>query len=247
MKTVVITGAAGGIGAATAEVFSREGWRVIGVDREAEKKPCCSDFYTVDLSDKAQITQLFTELNEKVDGLDALVNNAAVQLCKSLTETTVVEWDAVMTVNLKAVFLMMQNAYPLLQVNCGSIVNVGSVHARATSQNIAAYAASKGGMEALTRAVALEFASDGIRVNGVHPGAVETIMLKEGLDRGSRSGNSTESLMEQLGQKHPVGRVGQPSEIGEAIFFLADGQRSSFVTGTFLVADGGALGHLSTE
>ena len=204
MKTAIITGVAGGIGAATAKVFSREGWRVIGVDRTPEKKSCCTEFYTVDLADESQIAQLFSDVIEKVDGLDALVNNAAIQLCKPILETTPAEWSGVMDVNLRAVFLMMQHAYPLLKARKGAIVNVGSVHARATSMGIAVYAASKGGLEALTRAAALEFAADGIRANGVHPGAIETDMLKAGLNRGHLSGDATEALMEHLSQKHPL-------------------------------------------
>ncbi|MBE0577396.1 MAG: SDR family oxidoreductase [Desulfuromonadales bacterium] len=247
MKTAIITGVAGGIGAATSAVFLREGWRVIGVDREQAKDSCYSDFIATDLANVTQLDQVFAEVAHKTDRLDALINNAAVQLCKPLMETTSVEWDEVMAVNLRAAFLMMQYSYPLLSVRGGSIVNVGSVHARATSENIAAYAASKGGLESLTRAASLEFAASGIRVNGVHPGAVKTDMLKAGLNRGHLSDETYEVQLEKLGQKHPLGRVGSPKEIAETIFFLADGQRSSFITGTFLVSDGGALGRLSTE
>ena len=175
------------------------------------------------------------------------VPSAAVQLCKPLMETTSAEWDAVMAVNLRTAFLMMQSSYPLLSVRGGAIVNVGSVHARATSKKIAAYAASKGGLESLTRAASLEFAASGIRVNGVHPGAVDTDMLKAGLNRGHLDNETSEMLVEQLGEKHPLGRVGLPEEIAETIFFLADAQKSSFISGTFLVSDGGALSHLSTE
>lgn len=247
MKTVMITGVTGGVGAATAAVFCREGWRVIGVDNKPPKEACYNDFFIVDLSEEEEIRQLFVKVSEKFGGLDVLVNNAAVQLCKPLVETTSNEWDAVMAVNLRAVFLMIQSSFPLLSLRGGAIVNVGSVHARATSKNIAAYAASKGGLEALTRAAALEFALSGIRVNGVHPGAIKTDMLKAGLDRGRLADETTETLLEQLGEKHPLGRVGSPEEIAEAILFLADDQKSSFLTGTFLIADGGALGHLSTE
>ena len=115
MRTVMITGVVGGIGSATAAVFLREGWRVIGVDREQGEGACCSDFYAVDLADETQIDQVFAELADKTDRLDALVNNAAVQLCKPLMETTTAEWDAVMTVNLRAAFLMMQSSYPFLK------------------------------------------------------------------------------------------------------------------------------------
>jgi len=248
MKTVLISGAIGGIGNAAAAVFVRQGWRVIGVDHTAFEGPNpCTDFFLADLADESQINELFVKVTELTDGLDALVNNAAVQLCKPLLKTTADEWDAVFAVNLRAAFLMMRHAFPLLRSRQGSIVNVGSVHARATSRNISAYAASKGGLEALTRAAALEFAVDGIRVNGIHPGAVETTMLKAGLNRNEEAHQPPGNPVEQLGHKHPLGRIGQPEEIAEAIMFLADGQKSSFVTGSFLIADGGALAHLSTE
>ncbi len=248
MKTVLISGAAGGIGSAAVGVFVRKGWRVIGVDHTAFAGPTpCTDFFVADLADESQINQLFAQVNELTDGLDALVNNAAVQLCKPLVKTTAAEWDAVFAVNVRAAFLMMRQAHPLLRNRRGSIVNVGSVHARATSRNIGAYAASKGSLEALTRAAALEFAKDGIRVNGIHPGAVETTMLKAGLRRSEEDHDPPGNPVEQLGLMHPLGRVGQPQEIAEAMLFLADNRKSSFVTGSFLIADGGALARLSTE
>lgn len=248
MKTVLITGAAGGIGAATASVFAREGWHVIGIDLIAySESSICDEFLLVDLADELEIERLIADVAQRYGGLDALVNNAAIQLCKPLLEMTGTEWDSLMAVNLRAAFLMMRCAYPLLRTNGGAIVNVGSIHSHATSKNIAAYASSKGGLEALTRAAALEFAADGIRVNSVHPGAVATKMLEAGLERGPLSSVATVSQLVQLGQKHPLGRIGQPGEIGETILFLADGQRSSFITGTVLVVDGGALARLSTE
>ncbi len=248
MKTVLITGVAGGIGSATADVFARDGWQVLGVDcLSPEGSSSCSEFYVVDLADERSIQRLFAEITIKLGALDAVVNNAAIQLCKPLLETCGDEWDAIMAVNLRAAFLVMQQAHPLLREHNGAIVNVGSVHARATSHSIAAYAASKGGLEALTHAAALEFAPDGIRVNGVHPGAVATTMLEAGLDRGRMGIETTETMLKSLGQKHPLGRVGKPAEIGEVILFLADNTRSSFVTGSFLVADGGALSRLSVE
>ena len=127
-------------------------------------------------------------------------------------------------------------------------MNVSSVHAIATSANIAAYAASKGAMLALTRALAIELASNNIRVNAVLPGAVDTPMLHSGLSRGHLWGDNIVDLVEQLGSKHVIGRVGQPQEIAQAIYFLADQSRSSFMTGQEgLVVDGGATCRLSTE
>ena len=127
------------------------------------------------------------------------------------------------------------------------MVNVSSVHAIATSANIAAYAASKGAMVAFTRALAIEWAADQIRVNAILPGAVDTPMLHAGLERGHLSGSNLDELMNQLGRKTVMGRVGKPQEIAQGIFFLANGQQSSFMTGQTIVIDGGATARLSTE
>jgi len=129
----------------------------------------------------------------------------------------------------------------------GSIVNVGSVHAIATSANIAAYAASKGALSALTRALAIKFAPDQIRVNAVLPGAVKTDMLLAGLQRGHLSGDRPDQLLDNLGRKTVMGRVGTSEEIARAILFLADANQSAFMTGQSLVIDGGATARLSTE
>jgi NAD(P)-dependent dehydrogenase (short-subunit alcohol dehydrogenase family) len=126
---------------------------------------------------------IFRQVAVFTDGLDALVNNAALQIVKPLLETTVAEWDAVMAVNLRAVFFAVKLAHPLLKKRQGAIVNISSVHAVATSKDIAAYAASKGGLLALSRAMAIEFAPDAIRVNALLPGAVDTPMLRAGMHR----------------------------------------------------------------
>jgi len=140
-----------------------------------------------------------------------------------------------------------QLAYPFLKAAKGAIVNVGSVHALATSPDIGAYAASKGGVLALTRAMALEFGGGGVRVNAVVPGAVDTEMLREGLSRGLQNAGSREDERRALGARIPLGRIGTPEEIASAILFLADGQLSAYITGQSLVVDGGALARLGTE
>jgi glucose 1-dehydrogenase len=117
----------------------------------------------------------------------------------------------------------------------------------ATSRDIAAYAASKGGALALTRAMALELAADGIRVNVILPGAVDTSMLRAGLTRGHMSGNSIQEQLDALGDRTVMGRVGEPAEIARAILFLASSEQASFITGQALVVDGGATARLSTE
>jgi NAD(P)-dependent dehydrogenase (short-subunit alcohol dehydrogenase family) len=209
--------------------------------------PGVAHYIEADISDpKAQET-IIHEVKAREGRLDALVNNAAVQVCKPILETTPEEWDRVMSNNLRSVFLGVQLAYPLLRVQRGAIVNVSSVHAVATSRNIAAYAASKGALLALTRAMALEFGPDGVRVNAILPGAVDTTMLRAGLKRGHVEGKKMEELIRGLGKKHVMGRVGHPEEIGKSILFLADGEQSSFMTGQALVVDGGATARLSTE
>jgi len=129
----------------------------------------------------------------------------------------------------------------------GAIVNVSSVHAIATSANISAYAASKGGLLALTRAMAIEFAPDNIRVNTVLPGAVDTPMLRESMKRGQFDEGSIQMRLDNLANKTVNGRVGTPREIAQSIYFLADNTQSSFMTGQALVVDGGATARLSTE
>ncbi|MGK7883483.1 MAG: SDR family NAD(P)-dependent oxidoreductase [Crocosphaera sp.] len=245
MKPVVmITGVAGGIGYGTAQYFSRQGWSVIGLDRQDKVELEGIDrYFQTDVSDVKQVASVV----EKLDKLDGLVNNAAIQICKPLVEMDVTEWDQIMAVNLRSAFLLAKATYPLLKVSEGSVVNVSSVHAIATSANIAAYATSKGGLAAFTRALAIEWAKDNIRVNAVLPGAVDTPMLQSGLSRGHLSGSNVNELMNELAAKTVIGRVGTTEEIAKGIFFLANQESSSFMTGQTLVIDGGATIRLSTE
>lgn len=247
-RIALITGAAGGIGTAAVEAFNRAGWTVLAVDRSDKGNyPEGTTFYKADVSEPASVSELFNAVRGKTDHLDALVNNAAVQICKPLVEMHVEEWDVVLNTNLRSVFLMAREAFGLLANAKGSIVNVSSVHAVATSKNIAAYAASKGGMVALTRAMAIEFADAGVRVNAILPGAVDTQMLRDGLSRGHVKGSKIEDQLDDLGHRTVIGRVGDPREIAQSILFLADEEQSSFMTGHAMVVDGGATIRLSTE
>jgi NAD(P)-dependent dehydrogenase (short-subunit alcohol dehydrogenase family) len=158
------------------------------------------------------------------------------------------EWDAVMASNLRSVFLAAKLAYPLLEAKGGgAIVNVSSVHAVATSKDISAYAASKGGLLALTRAMAIEFAPVNVRVNAILPGAVDTPMLRAGLGRDHAGGGSIDQRLENLARNTVSGKIGKPEEIANAIYFLSDSNQSSFMTGQALIVDGGATARLSTE
>lgn len=249
-KTILITGAGGGIGRACIHHFSERGWRVIGVDRAdfGEGFPQNGRFIQADISKPDSVEQIFQQAKDFHPALDALVNNAAVQVAKPLVETTVDEWDAVMASNLRSVFLFVKLAHPLMKAaGGGAIVNVSSVHAVQTSANIAAYAASKGGLLALTRAMAIEFAADNIRVNAILPGAVDTPMLRAGLGRGHVGSGGVQERLDNLARKTVNGRVGTPAEIASAIYFLADNEQSSFMTGQAMIVDGGATARLSTE
>ncbi len=249
-RIVLITGAAGGIGRATLRLFAERGWRVIGVDRQAFGGgfPANGLFIQADISEPAQLEGIYDQTRAFTGQLNAVIHNAALQIAKPLIETTAEEWDAVMASNLRSVFLGAKLAYPLLKAaGGGAIVNVSSVHAVATSANIAAYAASKGGLLALTRAMAIEFAPDNIRVNAILPGAVDTPMLRAGLGRGHVGGETIHDRLENLARKTVNGRIGRPEEIAQAIYFLADDTQSSFMTGQALIVDGGATARLSTE
>ena len=250
VKTILITGAGGGIGRATVYLFAEKGWRVIGVDRSpfGEGFPESGRFIQADISHPEAAEQIFEQARGFTPTLNALVNNAAVQVAKPLVETSVEEWDSVMASNLRPAFLFVKLAYPLMKAaGGGAIVNVSSVHAVQTSVNISAYAASKGGLLALTRAMAIEFAPDNIRVNAILPGAVDTPMLRAGLNRGHVGDGDMQSRLDNLARRTVNGRVGRPAEIAHAIYFLADNTQSSFITGQAMIVDGGATARLSTE
>jgi glucose 1-dehydrogenase len=249
-RTVLITGAAGGIGRATVNLFADSGWRVIGVDRApfGEGFPQQGLFIQSDISVGDNLESIFEQAHTFTNTLNALVNNAAVQVTKPVLETSVEEWDAVLASNLRSVFLGVKLAHPLFKAaGGGAIVNMSSVHAVATSANIAAYAASKGGLLAFTRALAIEFAPDNIRVNAILPGAVDTPMLRAGMNRGHVSGGDINTRLDNLARKTVNGRIGKPEEIAHAIYFLADEIQSSFMTGQAMIIDGGATARLSTE
>lgn len=246
-RTCLITGVSGGIGSATASLFADNGWRVVGVDlRAVRPNSVVHEFYQADVSDPQAVDQIFASISTGGFGLHALVNNAAVQLCKPLVDTSPDEWDRVLNCNLRSVYLMSRAAIPSLLESRGGIINVSSVHALATSVNMSAYAAAKGGVVALTKSLALELAPY-IRVNAVLPGAVDTKMLRDGISRGHLAGETSELQLKQLATRTPLGRIGGAAEIAQAVFFLADTTRSSFMTGQSLVIDGGALARLSTE
>jgi NAD(P)-dependent dehydrogenase (short-subunit alcohol dehydrogenase family) len=238
-QVAVITGAGGGIGQATVGLFQNEGWYVIGLDRVGLTG--VDRGIQADLASGEEIESAFRQLSD-VGHIDALVNNAAAQLPGDVLSVTPDDWDTTMATNVRAAYLTTRLVHPHMRDGGGSIVNIASVHALATSGGVAAYATSKGALLALTRASALDLATDGIRVNAVLPGAVDTPMLLSGHDDASRG-----AAIARLTERTPLGRIGRPEEIAQAILFLADHSRSAFITGQTLVVDGGALAALHTE
>ncbi len=250
-KVALITGAASGIGRATAFLFSAEGAQLALGDWQVEPLEAVAGEIRsrggkvvarrTDVSKRADAQALVAAAVEAFGGLDVVVNNAGIGLYNTtLEQTTEDDWDRVMAVNLKGVYLVSQAAIPHLRTRGGgSIINVASVHAMATQERIAAYAASKGGVLALTRAMALDLAPDAIRVNAVLPGAVDTPLFRSAL---AAEGKSAEELGFRFDPR-AIGRVGQPEELAHAILFLAS-DASSFMTGSPMIIDGGLLARL---
>ena len=244
-RVAVVTGAAGGVGQATVVAFKDAGWQVVGIDHAERTATDRGDLYIrANVAEPAEVESAFADI-ARLDGVDALINNAAIQIGSTVLETSPEEWDAVMSSNVRSAYLTIRAAYPTMRNRDAAVVNVSSVHAVATSHGVAAYATSKAALVGLTRAAAIELAPSGIRVNAVLPGAVDTPMLRAGAQR--RGGSSVGSAVAALESRTPLGRVAQSAEIAQAILFLADSSRSSFMTGQTLIVDGGATSHLSTE
>jgi len=234
MPTVLVTGAAGGIGKASCQVFLEKGYRVIGVDcRKTAKLPY--DVLHFDVSrlshTDATCESFYRRVEEFTEGhLDALVNNAAVQIVKPIQELSTEDWDVTLATNLLAPFWLVQRFLPILRAAKGSVVNIASIHATVTKSEFTVYATSKGALVALTRSLAIELAPD-IRVNAVLPAATDTTMLRAGF------GENLEGL-KTLDSYHPLARISQPEEIAQVALFLAS-PRASFMTGAAVNVDGG--------
>jgi NAD(P)-dependent dehydrogenase (short-subunit alcohol dehydrogenase family) len=180
---------------------------------------------------------------ENYGGVDVLVNSAGVQRYGTVVETEEEVWDEVLAINLKGIYLASKQAIPGMRARGGgAIVNLSSVQAFASQKGVAAYTASKGGINALTRAMALDHADENIRVNAVCPGSVDTPMLRWAADL-FKGEKTAEETVEGFGKMHPLGRVARPDEVAEVISFLAS-PKASFVTGGEYKVDGGLLAAL---
>jgi NAD(P)-dependent dehydrogenase (short-subunit alcohol dehydrogenase family) len=240
-RVVIVTGGATGIGAASARAFAREGARVTVLDvndkGEAVAEEIGGRFRQVDVSDEPAVRRAVEEVVAELGRVDVMHANAGIEWTRTIADTTLEEWRRVIDVNLTGVYIACR--YALLQMlrqGRGVIVITSSPHALITSPDSGAYAASKGGVSALMRALALEGATKGIRVNAVLPGAIDTAMVR----REAQVAADPEEQMRRFGLIHPMARIGQADEVAAGVLFLAS-DAASFVTGTSLAVDGGLM------
>ena len=247
-RIVLVTGVSGGIGLSICKKFKKEGWTVIGTSRKKEYDKKNIDMYVpADLTVSDSILNLINKIKGKYKYINCIVNNAACQICKPIWEMNEKEWDMTFNCNVKSIFLFVKHALNLLK-NCNAtIINIGSVHSVATSDQIAAYATTKAAIVGLTKNLAIELSKFNIRVNCISPGAVDTQMLRDGLQRGHSGKGTSDELVKNLGNSHLLKKVGNTEEIANLVNFVADNQNGNFITGSNILIDGGAAIKLSTE
>lgn len=243
-KVAIVTGATSGIGRATALRFAEAGARVSLIGRNAQMlKALAQEIKSqggeafplrADVTVQPIARRIVAQTVERFDGLDVLVNAAGHIANGTIENTELAVWDAMMNVNLRAVFNLMQQAVPHLAERRGNIVNVSSVTGLRAFPGVLAYCVSKAGLDQLTRCAALELAPKGVRVNAVNPGVVVTEIHR----RGGMNEKQYAAFLEHSKTTHPIGRVGQPSEVAELILYLAS-ERAAWITGATYSIDGG--------
>ncbi|MEE3167470.1 MAG: glucose 1-dehydrogenase [Chloroflexota bacterium] len=240
-KVALISGGARGMGAIEAKMFVQEGAKVVigdvldedGKQTEAEINEAGGEcvFVHLDVTDETAWQDAVAAAVDRFGKLDILVNNAGIARINNVEDTTSDEWDLVMDINAKGVFLGTKAAIPeIRKAGGGSIVNISSI-AGLTGGRTSSYAASKGAVRLLTKSSAIQYAGEGIRCNSVHPGVIETPMTTSIM-------LNTQEGRDLNASRHPLGRVGQPEDIAYGVLFLASDE-SSFMTGSELVIDGG--------
>jgi NAD(P)-dependent dehydrogenase (short-subunit alcohol dehydrogenase family) len=250
-KVVIVTGAAKGIGKGIAKVFSEKGAKVAVIDwdalegektaQELRAQGRESIFIQCDVSKEDQVMAMIDTVVKTFGQIDVLVNNAGIGVYKPVLEASSEDWDRCLSVNLKGVFLCSKYAIPHMQkLGKGAIVNISSVHSHATVNGVAPYAASKGGITALTRNMAIDY-GPAIRVNAIAPGWVLTPLIQSIFD----SYPDPAEQQRQVENRQVMKRIGRPEDIGYAAAFLASDE-ASFITGTQLFVDGGLTAQLES-
>jgi meso-butanediol dehydrogenase/(S,S)-butanediol dehydrogenase/diacetyl reductase len=248
-RVALVTGGAMGIGAGIAQRFSEAGAAVVVFDINGERAagavkalaPGRAKAITGDVSCEADVCTAVDETVREFGSLDVLVNNAGIEVPGQVVDLTAADWDRQLGVNLKGAFFFSKYTIPHMRARKrGVIINISSVHAFVSYAGNAAYDASKAGLIGLTRALALDHGGDGIRVNAICPGYIETPLHDAWLATVSDPG----ATMRQVLSFHPLGRIGTPRDVAEAALFLAS-DAASFISGTYLVVDGAmtASGH----
>jgi NAD(P)-dependent dehydrogenase (short-subunit alcohol dehydrogenase family) len=251
-KVAVVTGGGGGIGEGIAQELAREGASVVVADVDegaAEEtterlRGSGAEAHTVrcDVSDEQQVVGLMEEAVNRFGGLHVVVNNAGIGSYQSVTEATTEQFDRAIAVNLRGVFLCIKYAVPHMRGSGGSsIVNIASVHSVQNVGGTAPYAASKGGVAALTRAAAIDLAPDGIRVNAICPGWTDTPLVQGIFDMAE----DPQAARREVEERQLLGRLGKPEDVGKAAVFLAS-DASSYMTGSLLFVDNGMTAILET-
>lgn len=236
-KTVVITGAAKGIGASCARLFHEAGAKVALIDIAKDESGIMDDrwlFIKCDISSEMQIQEAFEKVRSKFESVDILVNNAGIQRYGTVTETSGDEWDLVMNVNLKSLFLCSKYAIPfMLEKKKGVIINMASVQAFVSQPKVAAYTTAKTAILGLTRSIAVDY-SPYIRCVAVCPGTIDTPMLRDSFALSP----DPDAMLQECIDMHPVRRIGTPDEVAELVMYLTD-DKASFITGQAIRIDGG--------
>src|SRR6058998_3970530 len=237
-KVAIVTGATSGIGLATAFRFTEQGAQVAAVGRKKEILSKVQRLnirtYTVDLTNEQETSVFARRALEDFGGVDILVNAAGIIANGTIENTTLADYDVMMNINVRSVFQLTQLVLPSIIERKGNIVNVSSVTGLRAFPNVFAYCVSKAALDQLTRCAALELAPKGVRVNAVNPGVVVTEIHK----RGGMSEESYQAFLEHSRTTHPLGRVGDPREIAELVFYLAS-ENAAWITGATYQIDGG--------